>query len=277
MRSSRSIEAEVSSHTVVGDHGAELHVVEAGKGPVIVLVPGWTMSWTVFERQLPVLAQTHRVISFDPRSQRRSSTTAEGNSYSQHGHDLERVVDTLGVKRFSLVGWSWGGLDAYSYLGRAGSTRVDRLVVIDNSPCPLIDDPATGWGDFTAESFRRFGKSITEDRSAYASRFVESMLSAPLDVTDRSWLTEMHLATTTPIATTLAVSALQSDYTRTAQELDGQIPVLQVVRDEDFERAGAWLSTHMPNSRVAAIPSHIGFWEDAGGFNDVLGGFLTAA
>ena len=273
----RRIEADITSHTVEGDHGVALHVVEAGRGPVLVLVPGWTMSWTVFERQIPALSQRYRVIAFDPRSQGRSSTTLEGNTYPQHGRDLERVVDVLGVERFSLAGWSWGGLDAYAYLEHAGSARVDRLIVIDSSPCSLMADASTGWGDFTTETFPKFGKAITENRARYADQFVESMISEPLSAADRSWLMQMHLTTTTPVATTLAVSAVQSDYTSIAEGLEGKLPVLQAVRAEDLDRASAWLAKRTPNAQVVSIPSHLGFWEDAAGFNSAISRFLVTS
>jgi pimeloyl-ACP methyl ester carboxylesterase len=262
-------------HTVDGEFGARLHAVESGVGAVVVLVPGWTMAWTVFERQLPLLAQTHRVVAFDPRGQGRSSTTFDGNTFRQHGRDLECVVDALGVHQFSLVAWSLGGFAAYSYLERAGTARVDRVVIIDQPPLSLVDDLDSTWGEFTWASFREFADQITEDRTSFAAEFVDWLVSQPLDATDRDWLTEMHLATTTTVALTLAMDGMFRDYTTVAEKLDRQLPVLQIVRDEDLDTARAWVRQHTPNARVGSITSHMAFWEDAATFNDLLIDFLT--
>ena len=270
----RPVEDEVSVHTVSAAYGAELHVVEAGRGPVIVLVPGWTMAWTVFERQIPWLAESHRVIAFDPRGQGRSTTTFDGNSYSQHGKDLETVVDALTVERFSLVGWSASVLEAYDYLGRAGCDRVERLVLIDQTPCPYAVDTASTWYEFDWSSFRAFLTAVTEDRPAFASWFVDWMTSRPLDATDHQWLLDMHKATTTTVATTLAMDWMFRDYTAVAEAVDRRLPVLHFVADHWIEAARAWLGTHTPNTQVAPTCSHIGFWEDPAVFNSQLASFL---
>jgi non-heme chloroperoxidase len=272
----RSIEGRVSARTVEAEHGARLWVVEMGRGPALVLVPGWTMAWTVFEHQIMELAETFRVIAFDPRGQGQSSTTFAGNSYRQHGHDLERVIEALGVGRFSLVGWSWGGFDAYEYLGLAGADRVDHLVVIDQPPCSFVSDLASTWGEFDLSSHREFLSEITEDRAGFADEFVGWLVARAPDARDRDWLRDMHLATTTTVAVTLAMDATFRDYTSIAEQIDGRIPVLQVVRDEDVSAARTWVNAHTPNAQVVTIRSHLGFWEDASAFNDLLGEFLAA-
>ncbi|MDI5929694.1 alpha/beta hydrolase [Rhizobium leguminosarum] len=94
-----------------------IHYELAGSGPTtILLVPGWTMSSEVFEKQLDHFKQSqeYRVIPIDPRGQGQSTKTAEGNFYEQHGRDLAAVVSKLDLRDIVLVGWSSGGQDVLS-------------------------------------------------------------------------------------------------------------------------------------------------------------------
>src|SRR5262250_3313965 len=58
--------------------GARIHYIEAGKGPAILFVPGWTAPAWMWEKQIAHFAKVHRVVAMDPRAQGESSQTAEG-------------------------------------------------------------------------------------------------------------------------------------------------------------------------------------------------------
>jgi non-heme chloroperoxidase len=74
------------------------------------------MSGDVFEHQLDGLCSQFRVITFDPRSQGRSTHIASGNPHPQHGRDLAAIIEALDVREVNLVGWSYGALAAYAYV-----------------------------------------------------------------------------------------------------------------------------------------------------------------
>ena len=128
---------EVRHSRVSVDGVTELHYVEAGAGDPILFVPGWTMGWEVFIRQLNSLSATHRVISLDPRSQGDSSRSVERNTYSQQGKDVASFISALGLKNVVLVGWSYGGLAAYAYTEAAGTQGLKALIIVDMTPKPL--------------------------------------------------------------------------------------------------------------------------------------------
>lgn len=273
----RPVESAVSTHEIEVAHGGRLHVVEAGHGPVIVLIPGFTMAWTVFERQVPRLMQTHRVITFDPRGQGASTTTFEGNTYRQHASDLVSVLDALAIEWAALVGWSTGALEAYEYLEQRGCDRISHVVIFDQTPrpWPAADDLTSTWGESDWSSFRAGLNSLIEDRATYCDELIDWMTSRPLDPVDRAWLTEMHYATKTTVAATLAMDWMFRDYTATAESVDAARPVLHVVADENREAATPWLAAHTPNTTVETTCSHFGFWEDADAFNDQLLTFVS--
>ncbi|NNE78617.1 MAG: alpha/beta hydrolase, partial [Pricia sp.] len=112
----------------------ELYYIEAGSGTPIIFIPGWIGTSSFYEKQLDYFSKRFRAISYDPRSQGRSSKTLEGNNYIQHGADLKAFIDTLHLKDIILVGHSAGCLDIYAYIRAFGIQNVKAIVFIDNSP-----------------------------------------------------------------------------------------------------------------------------------------------
>jgi peroxiredoxin len=261
------------AHQVPVDFDGSIHVVEAGAGPPLVLIPGWTLDWTVFRRQIEVLSATRRVIAYDPRGQGRSKPTLDGNSFAQRGRDLERIVDALGVERFSLLGWSFGSYDAYAYIEQAGHERIDRLVVFDQPPRCRVDDLQTEWGDCTWESFAELAGRVIHDRATFLPVFAD-WIAAEHDTPDRAWLVEVMGATSAAMALAYLVDGLLCDFTALVERLDPLLPTLHVIRDEVAGVAAPWLATHAPRAEVAHTPSHLGFWSDADTFNGRLAAFL---
>ena len=83
--------------------GVEIYYEEQGEGSPLVLVPGWTFTTKVFDHQFAELSKSHRVISFDPRSQGRSTVTMEGNNYATQAADLAKLMDHLDLEDPVLV------------------------------------------------------------------------------------------------------------------------------------------------------------------------------
>jgi len=273
----REIEDNVTTHWIDAAYGARLRAVEAGSGPAVVLVPGWTMGWTVFERQIPALSRSNRVVTLDPRSHGESTTTVDGNGYVQHGRDIEAVVDALGIDRFALVGWSYGAFACYAYMEHAGFDRVEHLAILDQTPRPFACEHETTWFENDWSSFRNdLLMPLGADRTTFAHDFIDWATSDTLDPTDREWLVEMHAATPIAVATALLMDAIFSDYTAVAEAADTALPVLHVVRRDDIDAAVPWLRAHTPRTQVESTPSHLGFWENADAFNKILARFLTA-
>lgn len=75
--------------------GVELYYEDSGEGPPLVLVPGWSFTTEVFTHQFAHFSKSHRVVSFDPRSQGRSTVTLHGNDYETQSTDLAKLIDHL--------------------------------------------------------------------------------------------------------------------------------------------------------------------------------------
>ena len=114
-----------------------IHWKQAGTGDItIIFIPGWLMSSDVFTHQLDHFATStkFRAISYDPRGQGRSSKTAEGHSYQQHGRDLAAFIKQLDSEKIILAAWSYGVLEGLAYVNQFGADRLAGLIVIDGTP-----------------------------------------------------------------------------------------------------------------------------------------------
>ena len=125
-----------SGHIVVDDE-LTIHFEESGDGQnAILLVPGWTMSTRVFERQLEYFENSRqfRFITLDPRAHGLSSKTHDGHFYEQHGRDLNDFVNAMELEKFVIGGWSFGTLAVLSYLEQYGADKISGLIMLDGPP-----------------------------------------------------------------------------------------------------------------------------------------------
>jgi len=124
----------VASRFFTSSDGVRLHVLEAGAhhtGPVIVLVPGWSMPASLWQAQLGELGRRHHVVAFDPRGQGLSDVPADGYHVDRRADDLHDLIAQY--PRVILAGWSLGALEALQYVHRHGETKLAALVLVDSS------------------------------------------------------------------------------------------------------------------------------------------------
>jgi pimeloyl-ACP methyl ester carboxylesterase len=109
----------------------ELYYEDHGSGSPVVLIHGWPLSGASWEKQTAaLLAAGHRVITYDRRGFGQSSKPAIGYNYDTFAADLETVMTTLDLTDVSLVGFSMGTGEVMRYIGKHGSTRVRKAVLI---------------------------------------------------------------------------------------------------------------------------------------------------
>lgn len=256
----------------------QLYYEDVGKGPVMVWVPGWTASTTVFSHQLEYFSKRYRVIAYDPRSQGLSTHTLDHNDYSQHGRDLAGFIDKLGLKDIILVSWSWGCLDAYSYVRSRGASNLKAFICIDQAPKPLT---AHGeWaGRFTltdagVADMHGAAQKLGSDPYAFFSGFFPTLNARSVTSAEVEWFTRQAMLTPTDAALLMFFDANLSDYSPEARQLDGKVPVLNIVNEEEAPQATAWLKKNAPHSAVFVIKLHMSHWSDPATFNRGVDDFL---
>ena len=109
----------------------DLYYEDHGSGSPVVLIHGWPLSGASWEKQTAaLLAAGHRVITYDRRGFGRSGKPGTGYDYDTFAADLDAVLTTLNLSDVSLVGFSMGSGEVTRYLGKFGSARVRKAVLI---------------------------------------------------------------------------------------------------------------------------------------------------
>lgn len=113
--------------------GLRLHYwqTQAGGNPAILLIPGWRTSALIWKDQMQRLGQTHRVVTFDPRSQGRSSILSEGNTPENRADDIAALIKQLKLQDAIVIGWSQGVQDVAAYVAKYGTGELSGFVLVD--------------------------------------------------------------------------------------------------------------------------------------------------
>jgi len=124
---------------VTTEDGAEIFYKDwGGGGSPVLLSHGWPLNADAWDATALFLASHgHRVIAHDRRGHGRSSQTWQGNEMETYADDLACLIDTLDLRDLTLVGHSTGGGEVAHYVGRHGSDRVARIVLVSAVP-PLM-------------------------------------------------------------------------------------------------------------------------------------------
>ncbi|MFB9991618.1 alpha/beta fold hydrolase [Deinococcus oregonensis] len=264
--------AQPTGSFVTVDPGVQLYVQQLGTGQPVIFVPGWTMTGDFFQKQLPVFAQQYRAVTFDPRGQGRSTKTTLGSTYAAHGVDLSRLMNRLGLKNVLLVGWSYGCLDAYSYLHQFGTRNVKAFVCVDQTPKSL-GLTSDAWAEGDAATLAGLTQSLAPSHGAFMAGYAEYMLGRK-NKAEIDWVVQQSLKTPNSVARLLFADGTARDYSQTARNVSKVIPTLALVRQDWSAAALKWLGANTPAAKTAVVPNHMAFWTEPGQFNRLLQGFF---
>ena len=153
--------------TITTADGVRLYYKDWGpkNGPVVTFSHGWPLSSDSWESQMIFLASKgYRVVAHDRRGHGRSSQPWEGNDMDHYADDLAAVINALDLKDVTLVGFSTGGGEVARYIGRHGTSRVKKAVLVSSVP-PLMLQTADNPSGLPIEVFDGMRKAALENRS----------------------------------------------------------------------------------------------------------------
>ena len=119
--------------------GTKIYYKDWGTGPVVVFSHGWPLTADAWDAQMLFLGQHgYRAIAHDRRGHGRSDQTWLGNDMDTYADDLAMLLDSLNVKEATLIGHSTGGGEVARYVGRHGTHRVSKVVLISSVPPHML-------------------------------------------------------------------------------------------------------------------------------------------
>lgn len=257
----------------------QIHYWDAGdpNAPALIFIPGLTFSGKVFRHQLEYFKDRYRVILIDPRGQGLSTKSPWGNDYQTHGADLVKLVKGLGIERPTLIGWSCGNLEVWSYLEQAGVESVAGAVTIDMSPLPHNEDPRA-WTEGTPEELSEIMTRVLVDYEASQGFWTEYLTEVMWqgDITEQQIEYFLGLGSGCPtwICHELFGDAILSDYRSIAQEAARSIPTLMFIAEHWADVAEPWYNELCPETPTYVMGGHLMAAQFPERFNERLEQFL---
>jgi non-heme chloroperoxidase len=157
--------------TITVKDGTQIYYKDWGTGPVVTFSHGWPLTADAWDGQMLFLAQHgFRVVAHDRRGHGRSSQASSGNDMDGYADDLAALIETLDLKDITMVGHSTGGGEVTRYIGRYGTTRVSKIVLIGAVPPLLVKSPENPNG-LPIEEFDGLRTAMANDRAQFWKEF----------------------------------------------------------------------------------------------------------
>jgi non-heme chloroperoxidase len=163
--------AERTSSTVTTKDGTQIYYKEWGEGPAVTFSHGWPLNADAWEGQMFFLAQNgFRAVAHDRRGHGRSTQASSGNEMNTYADDLAAVIEALDLREITMVGHSTGGGEVARYIGRHGTDRVAKVVLISAVP-PLMLKTRGNPEGLPIDVFDKLRAGLMHDRSQFWREF----------------------------------------------------------------------------------------------------------
>ena len=262
----------------------EIYYEDHGAGRPVVLIHGYPLSGHSWEKQVPVLLDAgYRVISYDRRGFGDSRQPVTGYDYDTFAADLMTLVETLDLREVALVGFSMGTGEVTRYLGRYGSERISKAVML--GPIPPFLLKTSGNPDGVDQSvFDGIMNAVRADRYAYLKNFLDNFYNVDklggTRISDQAWQGSFNVAAgASAYATLHCVPTWLEDFRDDLPQNDVPTLVMQGTEDRilPIDSTGRRLPGMIKDMRLIEVeggPHNIG-WTHADDVNRALISFLA--
>lgn len=216
--------------------GTEIYYKDWGAGQPVVFSHGWPLTGDAWESQMVFLvANGFRCIAHDRRGHGRSSQPSGGNDMDHYADDLADLLEGLDLNQASLVGHSTGGGEVARYIGRHGTKRIAKVVLVSGVQ-PLMLKTDHNPGGLPIEAFDKIRDGVITDRSQFYQDLTTPFYGAnrpgaklSQGVRDAFWSQGMQGGLKNQLECIKAFS--ETDFTEDLKTFD--IPTLIIQGDDD--------------------------------------------
>ncbi|MDE3170379.1 MAG: alpha/beta hydrolase [Acidobacteriota bacterium] len=209
----------------------QLYYEDHGEGAPVVLIHGYPLNAASWEKQVPALLNAgYRVIAYDRRGFGRSSQPADGYNYDTFAEDLHKLVKHLGLRDFTLVGFSMGGGEVARYAGKYGTRGVRKAVIIGGIP-PYLLKSADNPEGVDGSVFKGIEQAVAADRYAFFTEFFKNFYNTDAlmgkGISEQAVQASWNVAArASPAACVACVAAWLEDFRADLAKLD--VPTLVI-------------------------------------------------
>lgn len=222
--------------TITTKDGTKIYYKDWGAGQPVVLSHGWPLNADAWESQMVFLtSHGYRCIAHDRRGHGRSGQPTNGNDMDTYADDLSDLVEALDLNRAILVGHSAGGGEVSRYVGRHGTKRVAKIVLV-GAVSPLMLKTGANPGGLAMDVFDGIRAGVSADRSQFYRDLTTTFFGAnrpgakvSQGVRDAFWLRGMQGGLRNQLECIKAFS--ETDFTRDLKQFD--VPTLIIHGDDD--------------------------------------------
>ena len=223
-------------NTITSKDGTQIYFKDWGRGPVVTFSHGWPLNADMWDGQMLFLAQQgFRVVAHDRRGHGRSEQAFSNNDMNGYADDLAAVIETLDLKNVTVVGHSTGGGEVARYIGRYGTKRVSKAVLIAAVP-PIMLKTAANPEGLPIEAFDAIRAGVAKDRSQFYKDLAIQFYGAnragakvSRGTLDQFWLWSMQCGLRNAYESIKAFS--ETDFTEDLKKFD--VPTLVLHGEDD--------------------------------------------
>jgi non-heme chloroperoxidase len=261
------------------DDGARIHYLQAGGGDAtaLVLIPGWTLTASLWNEQLHHFSSDRLVIAIDSRSQGASSIMQTGNTPERRAQDLHELMASLHIDRFVLVGWSQGAQDVAAYIQQFGTGSLAGVA--------FVDSPVSA-GTAELDIRKAFSKAILSGLSVYVTQpavysagMVRSIFKQPHPAAEINAVIAQAQRTPPSVGAAMLVSDIFGADRRPAmQKIDCPAWVIASANSPLLD-AQKEMAADIRGAHLMVVPNvgHAVFVDDPQAFDKALGQLIATA